>query len=243
MTSRAQFAEGLAEMHLTHVERAVALLWFYRETQTYEERSPAELAADLYEEDFPRPKVSRLSADLRVSNFTIRGRRDGTYQLDLRRLPDLAQRYSGLLNLKRATVPDSILPSAWVASTRTYLERMVNQINGCYEYGFYDGCATLCRRLMESLIIEIYVKQKRHHEVQTASGVFIQLEALIRYVKADTRVPLSRNARSDMDGIKQLGDTAAHDRTYVTEKVDVDDIKLHYRRLINELLSLSGIRP
>ena len=44
-----------------------------------------------------------------------------------------------------------------------------------------------------------------------------------------------------MTEIKQLGDTAAHDRVYITRQGDIDDIKQKYRRLLQELLSLSGI--
>jgi hypothetical protein len=45
-----------------------------------------------------------------------------------------------------------------------------------------------------------------------------------------------------MKDIKQLGDTAAHDRTYITPPVDIDDLKPRYRRLINELLEKAGIK-
>lgn len=59
-----------------------------------------------------------------------------------------------------------LLPSEWVAGTRKYLEQMVYQINAAYEYGMYDASAVLMRRLMESLIIEIYIHKKRHHDIQ-----------------------------------------------------------------------------
>ncbi len=38
-----------------------------------------------------------------------------------------------------------------------------------------------------------------------------------------------------------LGDTAAHHRVYITRQGDIDHIKQKYRRLLQELLSLSGI--
>jgi hypothetical protein len=45
-----------------------------------------------------------------------------------------------------------------------------------------------------------------------------------------------------MNEIKQLGDIAAHDRTYITPNVDIDDLKSKYRRMIAELLKLAGVR-
>jgi hypothetical protein len=65
MVSRSQFAQRLAKLSLSHTDRAIALLWYYRETQSYDERSPSELAGDLHDEDFPKPNVTRLAKDLR----------------------------------------------------------------------------------------------------------------------------------------------------------------------------------
>ena len=72
--------------------------------------------------------------------------------------------------------------------------------------------------------------------------MFLSLERLVAYVKRDGTLALSRGAPKAMEEIKQLGDTAAHDRTYLTNPTDIDDVKARYRRLIRELLVLSGIR-
>ncbi|MDK1022576.1 MAG: hypothetical protein QGD90_13180 [Candidatus Hydrogenedentes bacterium] len=42
--------------------------------------------------------------------------------------------------------------------------------------------------------------------------------------------------------IKELGDTASHDRVYITLKQDIDDTKFRYRRIINELLVAAAIK-
>ena len=118
---------------------------------------------------------------------------------------------------------------------------MVFQLNGCYDYGFYDACATMIRRLMESLIIEIYIHRGRHREIQN-DGVFVGLEKLITHVKADTKLTLGRNTPKTMTEVKQLGDTAAHDRVYITSKQDIDDLLARYRRMVQDLLAASGIR-
>ena len=47
MVSRSQFARHLAKLNVSHIERAVAFLYYYRETQQFEERSASDLAADL----------------------------------------------------------------------------------------------------------------------------------------------------------------------------------------------------
>ena len=126
------------------------------QTQQYEERSASELANDLHEEDFPKPNVTRLDRDLRHTSDTIRGKRPGTFQIDVRHLSSLDQRYLPLLGTRQAKVTGKVLPPEMVSKTRAYLEQLVHQINGAYEYGFFDARAVMCRRLMESLIIEVY---------------------------------------------------------------------------------------
>jgi hypothetical protein len=240
MRSRNQFLEAVAVSATTHVDRAVALLWYYRQTQEFEERTSGDLARDLQDAGFPTPKVSRLTEDLRRSRFVVRGRRPATFQIDVRQIAALEEKYDSLLNLKRVDVPDAILPASLVAGTRPYLERLVHQINGAYGYGFYDASAVLCRRLVESLIIEVYIAQKRQDEI-SRDRIFFTLDGLIATIKNDKSVSLGRNTPKTMDEVKALGDTAAHDRTYITAQIDLDDIKGRYRKLISELLVLAGI--
>lgn len=241
MTTRGQFARALATESSTHCDRAVALLYFYSATQEFEERSAAELSADLAEEGFPRPNVTRLRDELRRDRRTIRGRRPGTFRVDVRRLGELETRFAPFLKRKAIPASDAVIPTATVAGTRAYIERLVAQINASYDAGLYDGCAVLARRLMESLILDVYIGQGRHAEVQH-NGAFVGLERLIGLITSDRSVTLSRNSPRIMADVKTLGDTAAHDRVYITQQQDLDDIKLRYRRLIDELLLVAGIR-
>lgn len=240
MISRSDFSKHLAKLELSHVERAVAFLYYYRETQEFEERFASDLAADLHDEGFPRPNVTRLRQDLSKSRYTTKGSRSGVYRLDLRRLDEIAALYENLLARKKVTVSKHVIPPDWVAGTRTYLEQMVYQINAAYDYGMYDASAVLQRRLMESLIIEIYIHERRQHDIQSG-GVFNMLDKLISHLTTDAHVSLSRNSPKTMREVKLLGDTAAHDRTYITPQIDIDDLKPRYRRLIQELLAKAGI--
>lgn len=241
MADRSRFAKGIASLELTHTDRAVAFLWYYRQTQEFEERTASELANDLHDEGFPKPNVTRLNRDIAKSRFTIKGRRARSFQVDVRRLSDLEAKYGEFLRLKKVEVQDSVISNDWVKGTRVYLEGMVHQINGTYDNGFYDACATMCRRLMESLIVEIYIHDGRTGEVQN-NGIFLGLERLIAHVGADKKLSLGRSTPKTMKDVKQLGDTAAHDRVYITSKQDVDDIIPRYRRMLQDLLAASGIR-
>ncbi len=241
MESRSQFAERIGELRGAPLQKALAFLWYYRQTQDFEERTPSELANDLEEERFPKPNVTRLKEALAGSRLTIRGQRQASFQLSMRGILELDKEYSDILKLKTVEVDDSIIPNEWVSGTRPYFERMVYQINGTYQYGFYDACAVLCRRLMEALIIETYVVTKRPHDIQN-NGRFFPLERLISAICADKAIVLGRNIPKTMLDMKDIGDAAAHDRTYITQQQDFQDIKARYRRLITELLSAAGLR-
>ena len=119
------------------------------------------------------------------------------------------------------------------------MEKMVHQINGSFDSGFYDCCAVLCRRLMESLLVEIYISQKRHHEIQN-DGTFYKLEKIINYAKSDKVLTLGGNTPNTMMEIKQLGDTAAHNRVYVTHQTDITLVRARLRTMIQELLHAAG---
>jgi hypothetical protein len=240
MVSRSDFSRHLAKLNLLHIDRAVAFLYYYRETQEFDERSVSDLAEDLHDDGFPKPNVTNLRKALSKSQFTTRGSQPGLYQLDVRRIGELEALYGQLLKRQKVSVSKHLIPPEWVTGTRRYLEQIVYQINVTYEYEMYDASAVLMRRLMESLIIEIYIYEKRHHDIQV-NGIFLMLDKLISCITTDKRISLSRNTPKTMREIKELGDTAAHDRTYITSQVDIDDLKARYRRLIQELLSKAGI--
>ncbi len=240
MASRKEFSLNLAQLEISHTDRAVAFLYYYRESQEYDERSASDLATDLQEEGFPRPNVTRLRDGLSKSRMTTLGSRPGIFRIDLRKLGEISADYEELLARRKVVVSVHILPPEWVDGTRTYLEQIVYQINIAYEYGMYDASAVLMRRLMESLIVEIYIYERRHHDIQSG-GVFYMLDRLISHITSDAQISLSRGSPSTMREIKQLGDTAAHDRTYITPQVDIDDVSRRYRLLIRNLLTKAGI--
>lgn len=241
MDDRPSFCRNLARQESSHSDRAIALLWYYQKTQQFEERTASGLANDLQDEGFPRPHVTRLKSRLARSRFVASGRRSGTFRLNVRYLDQLDEKYDELLAAKRVPVSDSIIPLEWVAGSPGHVQRLVQQINGCYDLGFYDACAALCRRLMESLIIQVYLVNGRREHIQ-ANGVFVGLEALIQRVCNDDEIAVGRNSNRTMVQIKGIGDTAAHDRSYITPQIDIDDVKAAYRRVINELLTLCQMR-
>lgn len=241
MTDRKYFAEKISHLDLSRVEQAIAFLWFYRYTQTYEERTASELVSDLADEGLGRPNVTELRKDLTKNRKTIKGRRPKTFQIHTKYLAELNAKYESFLAHKEVKVTSSVIPAEFVHGSRAYLENMVRQINGAYDYEFYDCCAVLIRRLMESLIVEVFIHKQIAIEIKI-NNTFLQLEQLIMKVTNHKQVHLSRNTKNIMEKIKKLGDVAAHDRTYITRQIDIDDIKGDIRKTIHELLIFADIK-
>jgi hypothetical protein len=72
-----------------------------------------------------------------------------------------------------------VIPLSIVRSTRGYIERVANQINGTYEHGWYDACNFMIRRLLETLIIESFEHHRLEANIKNSEGDFLYLRDLI----------------------------------------------------------------
>ncbi len=241
MDGRRQFLQRLAASGSSRTEQAIALLWYYEQAQVFTERSASDLAADIQEEGFGDQNVTRLRNALRSNRLTVNGTTRGTFRINAARFQELSDRYSELLDIVEPAPTSSVIPLDYVDGTRTYLVRLVRQVNGCYDAGYFDGSAVILRRLIESLLIEVYIAQNRQAEIRQGNA-FMMLNNLIIYITSDASIIKSRNFVKGLNLAKDIGDTAAHDRNYITPKQDIDDNMLALRRVVNELLVLSNIR-
>src|SRR6266478_9582498 len=95
-----------------------------------------------------------------------------------------------------------LLPFALVRGTRGYVEKVVNQVNGCYEKGWFDGCAVMMRRLIETLIIECFEEHQIAHKIKNPNGDFFYLADLIDKTLQEQGWNLGRNAKQALPRLK-----------------------------------------
>lgn len=93
-----------------------------------------------------------------------------------------------------------IIPFALVKGTRGYIVKVANQVNGCYEKGWFDGCAVMMRRMVETLIIECFEEHKIAHKILTANGDYFFLGDLIDAALKETTWHLGKNTRQGLPG-------------------------------------------
>ena len=133
-----------------------------------------------------------------------------------------------------------------VKGTKVYIERVVDQINGTYENGWYDACAVMLRRLIETLIIEAYEGKKIDHKIKNNNGDFLSLDELINKARKESALNLNRDTKRILPKIKKLGNLSAHTRTFnanrsILERLSQDHF-LEIYALVQEFISKAGLK-
>lgn len=135
-----------------------------------------------------------------------------------------------------------ILPHAMVRNTRGYIERVCFQINGSYENGWFDACAVMMRRLLETLIIEAFESHQIDAKIKNSAGYFLFLKDFIDRLAQESSWNLSRNTKQALPKLKLLGDQSAHGRRYNAHREDIDKLTVDFRAVCQELLYLAKLK-
>lgn len=135
-----------------------------------------------------------------------------------------------------------VLPHAMVSGTRGYIEKVVFQINGSYEKGWFDSCAVMMRRLVETLIIECFEADGLDRKIKNPTGEFYHLSDLISKMLSETSWNLGRDTKKTLPKLKQLGDRSAHNRRYNAHREDIDKVLSDFRLVCQELLYLARLK-
>jgi hypothetical protein len=139
-------------------------------------------------------------------------------------------------------VGQPVISFALVRETRGYLEKITHQINGTYSNGWYDACAVMIRRLIETLIIEVFEKHGIANNIQNQNGDFYYLSDLISATLSENTWNLTRNAKQALPKLKDIGDKSAHSRRFNAVRNDIDKINSEIRVVVQELVYLAGLK-
>lgn len=134
----------------------------------------------------------------------------------------------------------SVIPLGLVTG-RGYLEKVVLQLNVSYDAQLYDCCAVMCRRLLETLIIEVYEYCQRADEIKGTDGHFLMLNKLSTFFENDKAFNLGRNGLKGLRDFKTLGDLSAHNRRFNAHKEDIDRVRDGLRVAVEELAHLAKL--
>ncbi|WP_293378347.1 hypothetical protein [Phenylobacterium sp. SCN 70-31] len=240
---RREFIAYLAAQELTEVDVAVALLWFESHEDHHQSELTGRQLADLLAADRLRANVnvSRLGAKLARHADVVRGRAAGTFRIRAGSDRVLSERFQAHRRAENIFVSETILPTSIPLGGRKHLEALRREINGTYEYGFYNSCAVMCRRLAEILLIEAFNSAGQIDLIRDVKGNLITFGDILLALGGQSVVKLSRGAPKALDRLKQTGDGAAHSRHYNASRNDIDDLNPSFRQLIAELSALAKL--
>ncbi len=134
-----------------------------------------------------------------------------------------------------------LLPDV-VKSAPSYIVRILPQINGCWERKWYEACAVMIRRLVETLISHLYDRrgwaaELRDPKTQERYG----LRRMVDKVCGDARLGLDRRAHDDLKRLKDLGDVSAHDFRIAVKRGDLEAVRDPLRFTTERLMFESGV--
>ena len=141
-------------------------------------------------------------------------------------------------------IPSSqlIIPFSIVKGSRGYIEKIVNQINGTYENGYFDACAVMIRRLLETLIIEMFEHHKIDSKIKNREGNFFFLRDLIDITLKEQKWNLGRNTKTNLRKLKDIGDKSAHSRRYIAHRNDIEKHIVAIRDVVQEFLYIANLK-
>lgn len=226
---------------MTLLERAVGLLWLAGVADRTKGLTARELADTLRAAGYPEQNVTRLDRSLRDDRRTVRARPNGW-----RLTPQARTALDGDFAFVKVPEPlphtDSVLPKDIVAGTRGYIERVVDQINVSFDADLFDCTAVMCRRLLETLVIEVYEARGQANALKGADGHFMMLNGLLVVLEKDQTIHLGRSGMAGLRDFKTLGDLSAHNRRFNARRPDIERIRDGLRVAVEELVNLADFK-
>lgn len=180
-----------------------------------------------------------------ISQYLFTHSKKGRYQYFIRRNDGylLLAKTKNLIDEELNKPPvinptDSLFPLSIFENTRGYLKEFAKEACCTYDWGLYNSCLFLIRKITETLIIEIYESKNLQSSIKTSDGDYFHLSGLIKSVTSEKSWKLSKIVQGNLPQIKLLADSSVHSKRFSTKKSDIDNIKDNVRITFEELITM-----
>ncbi|MBQ8619573.1 MAG: DUF4145 domain-containing protein [Clostridia bacterium] len=188
---------------------------------------------------YPISNYSRLKGYLAKSK-DFRKLADGKYVLTGTAQQVLRAEYGDLfIDEDLIDSNNEVLDESLFCGKRGFLDKLIKQINHCYQSNCYDACAVCMRRVFEITLILAYENLGIQDEIKN-NGEYVMLEKIVANAVNNSTLGLSR-LKKEYNSIREVGNYAAHRVLYNTRKKDIDDIKNVFRVCLEELYYKAGM--
>lgn len=230
----------LQEIHdLKLVDRFVALLWWHHHYNNGTFIPLDQLCQESEVAGYPAINRSRDGKKLSKDSRTSTQAKGGAFKLNLKAVKRLDEQYLPLLKIRPLPKSDTLFALDDFKNTRGYIEKVVQQINVSYDTQLYDCCAVMVRRLLETLIIEIYEAKNRAEDIKGSDNCFMMFSGLLSFLEKDKSINVGRQTMKGLSYFKAIADSSAHNRRFNASKKDIDDKISGVQLAVSELRQLA----
>lgn len=204
------------------------------------------LITEMFEKcGYSKPNVSRLKESLtkgKEKAFVESKEYKGTLEFVPVILQQLERQYGNAWNdYESIDSCSELLDEIKFCGKRQFLDKLIKQINNSYKNNCYDACAVILRRLFEVILVMAYQNLGIDAQIKTSDGKgYKMLEVIVSDAISNPILKLSR-IKTEFDTLRKVGNFSAHSITYIAGKKDIDDIKLAYRVMLEELYNKAGL--
>lgn len=224
------------------IQAALLCYFHYKNTdeQIFEMKGIQELFSDA---GFNQINSSRLKKSLIEKKFM---RTPKGMKTSLEFIPTVIQeyehRYSSLWEDNDTIISESeLIDERKFCGKRSFLTHLIKQINHSYANNCYDAAAVLMRRLFEIMLILSYQHLGIDNDIKEKSGSgYLMLDKIVKDAQNNQTLKLSR-IKNEFDSFRKVGNYSAHNIMYIASRKDIDDIKLTYRVMLEELYTKAGL--
>src|SRR6478735_619408 len=208
--SLSAFLRLLPSTGITELERAVAVLWWRLRfgDGPHEGASAGQIADDLATAGHARPHVSRLRTNLGKDRRTNQPKK-GVFRLSTVEAGRLDQEYLQLLDEPLESAGTEFLPGSLFSASRGYMQKTVVQANLSFEHRLFDCCAVMTRRLLETLLIDLYELHGKQDELKGQDGHYLMFSGLLGVVESANAFHLGRATLDTLKKFKLLVELSA----------------------------------
>ena len=240
-----KFCIALHPLTLSQAQKAVALLWFHDREEPGIRLKAGELTRVIRDFGLGNPNSTQLGQAIKKTKLVHSSA--GGFQIKPTAKATVEGWVESIIGPQKPDVDQNMgyIPKPVWTDTRRYIERTAEELNGCYQYGFYNGAGVLLRRLIETLLIETFEQLKRGEEIRQDDNYFM-LKDIIKRAVESSGLPLGRESRnalkSALTDAKTIGDRSAHNRYYMATQPDLDKLQSGMRLVVEELIQLGDLK-
>lgn len=239
------YIESVGLKGKSETERA-KMLCYYCQKETNETMfSLGKITELMVQGGFNKPNSSRLKEQLiKGKNKAFLNSKSDRNKLEF--IPAIFQglekEFGVLWNDNITIISNSeLIEEAKFCGKRSFIDRLIKQINFTYGSNCYDACAVLMRRLFEVLLVLSYQKLGIEEDITNSQGNHFMLEGIVKNAVQNKKLNIPSRVAKNFNAFREVGNNSAHSITYTAGKKDIDDILINYRVMMEDLYNRAGL--